>query len=323
MVRWLLDLLAVALLSAVAGVALFTLDGPARTALVYPLLVFLPGYAFLSALFPEESQLSRSRRGRQPWGSPNRQAQQGSETDFLLGNIERFVLSIALSLAVVAFTVFGLNFTVGFDTRRIAIMLFGFTGSMIIFAIARRIVLPPEERYTVEITTKGIPMDASFLGMFGLSLLVLVASTAGFVFMDPAQSSNSGFLVVAQNESSNNVSAQAAETAVVEGRPVTAVIWNNESAAQEYTVVVTNDGEEINETTRTVDGGEEGRIRYDPPNDGEQLTFYMYEGSAPDQHSLNSTDYVSRFQLSSSDGDEQESLAAPAVLEPSRALGSS
>ncbi|RRJ30559.1 DUF1616 domain-containing protein [Halocatena pleomorpha] len=323
MVRWLLDLVAVALLSAVAGVALFTLDGPARTALVYPLLVFLPGYAFLSALFPEESELSRSRRGRQPWGSQTRRAQQGSETDFLLGNIERLVLSIALSLAIVAFVVFALNFTVGFDTRRIAVMLFGFTGSMVIFAVARRIVLPPEERFTIEITTEGIPMDASFLGLFGFSLLILAASTAGFVFLDPVQSSNSGLLVVAQNESTGDLSAQAAETAVMEDRPVTAVIWNNGSATQEYTVVVTHDGEVINETTRTIDAGAEGRIRYTPPSDGNQLTFYMYEGTAPDQHSLNSTEYFTRFQLSSSDGEEQESLAQPAVFDSAAALGSS
>lgn len=324
MVRWLLDLVAVALLTALAGVALFTLGGPARTALVWPLIVFLPGYAFLSTLFPEESELSRSRRGRQPWGSPNRHSQQNSENDFLLGNIERIVLSVALSLAIVAFVVFGLNFTVGFDTRRITIMLLGFTSSMIIFAIARRVVLPPEERYTIEITTEGIPMDASFLGLFGISLLVLGASAAGFVFMDPAQDPNSGFVVVAQNESIDSMSTQAAERAVIEGQPVTAVIQNNEGGTQEYTVVVTHNGEARDEFTRTVNAGQEKRIEYDEiPSDG-QLTFYMYKGSAPDQHSLNSTEYVTRYQLSQSNGGSgQESLAGPAFLDQSaRALGS-
>lgn len=324
MVRWLLDLVAVALLSVVAGVALFTLNGPARTALVYPLLVFLPGYAFLSALFPEESELSRSRRGRQPWGSPNRRTEQNSETDFLMGNIERLVLSITLSLAIVAFVVFGLNFTVGFEMRRIAIMLFGFTGSMIIFAVARRIVLPPEERFTVEITTEGIPMDASFLGLFGISLLVLGASAAGFVFMDPAHDPNSEFFVVAENQSSGNVSVEGAQSAAMEGQPVTALIVNNEGETQDYTVVVTHDGEPTDQFTRTVNTGAEERIEYEPPSDGEQLTFYMYRGDAPDQHSLNSTEHVARFQLSQSNGDgEQESLAAPAFLNrPPLALGS-
>lgn len=322
MVRWLLDLIAVVLLTAVAGVALFTLDGPARIALVWPLIVFLPGYAFLSALFPEETELSRSRRGRQPWGSPNRHTQQQSEADFLLGNTERLVLSTALSLAIVAFVVFGLNFTVGFDVRRIAIMLFGFTGSMTIFAVARRIVLPPEERYTVEITTEGIPMDASFLGLFGISLLVLGASAAGFVFMDPAQNSNSEFFVVAENESSGDMTMQAAKRAVMEGQSVTALIQNNEGTSQEYTVVVTHDGEVRDQYTRTVNAGAEKRIEYQPPSDGEQLTFYMYKGSAPEQHSLNSTEYVNRFQLSPSDGGGQESIAPPAFLHQSPALGS-
>ncbi len=323
MVRWLLDLVAVALLTAVAGAALFMLDGPARVALVFPLIVFIPGYAFLSALFPEESELSRSRRGRTPWGSPNRHTQQDSENEFLLGNIERFVLSIALSLAIVAFIVFGLNFTVGFDVRPIAVMLFGFTGSMIIFAIARRIVLPPEERYTVEITTDGIPMDASFLGLFGISLLVLGASTAGFVLMDPAQDPNSGLFVVAQNQSSGNVSMEGGEAAIPDGREVTLLVQNNETEQQDYTVVVTHDGEEIEQFTPTVNAGEEERIDYDPPDDGEQLTFYMYRGDAPDQHSLNSTDHVLRYSLSSGEGGEQESLAAPAFLDRSPpALGS-
>lgn len=324
MVRWLLDLVAVVLLTAVAGAALFTLDGPVRIAFVFPLIVFYPGYAFLSALFPEESQLSRSRRGRQPWGSPNRRTQQGSENDFLLGNIERFVLSIALSLAIVAFIVFGLNFTVGFDVRRIAVMLFGFTGSTVIFAIARRIVLPPEERFTVEITTDGIPTDGAFLGLFGLSLLVLAASVGGFALMDPAEEPNSGLFVVAQNESSGDVSTRGGEAAIVDGRPASVVVQNNENEQQDYTVFVTHDGEVVEQFTPTVDAGAEERIEYQRPSGGEQITFYLYKGDAPDQPSSESTDHVIRYQLSQSDGgDEQESLAAPVFLDrASLALGS-
>lgn len=331
MVRWLLDLVAVALLTAVAGAALFTLDGPVRVVLVLPLILFFPGYAFLSALFPEESGLGRSRRGRQPWGSPRRRGRdrgkQSGEREMLLGNIERFVLSIALSLALVALVVFGLNFTVGFETRRIGIMLIGFTGSMIIFAVARRITLPPQERYTVEITTDGVPMDAGFLGLFGISLLVLAASAGAFALMDPIEDAGPGISAITENESTSNTTWKAAEKNIINGEPVKLLVQNNGEQTEQYTLVVARDGSELERFTPTIKAGGEKRIDYNPPDDGKWLQLYLYEGDAPENPSPESADILARYSLSQPGGngeqeedEEQESISAPAFLTPAGSI---
>ncbi len=310
MVRWLLDLVLAAALTALAGVGFFMLDGIARIALVLPLLMFLPGYGMLSVLFPEESKLGRARRGRRPWGSPDRRSGQGSEDDYLLGNMERFVLSIALSLALVAFTVFGLNFTVGFgEPQRIAILLMGFTGSMLIFALARRIVLPPEERFALEFSASGIPTDAGFLSVFGMSLLILAASAGGFVVLNPTpDGGSSGLAIVDQGTFSGG------ETATYNGEPVTLSIQNTYPSPKEYSVVAKVGGERHGDpVTATVEPNSFREVRFeDMPGGDERITFYLYEGAPPEEVSRDTAIAVAPIGPSAS----QNAISVPAILAP-------
>lgn len=332
MIRWLLDLIFAALLTVMAGAAILTLDGLLRIAVVLPVILFVPGYAFLSMLFPEGSRLSgsrsrsRSRNSGRTWG---RQTNQSEETDtaFLLNNIERLGLSLGLSLALVALIIFGLNFTVGFSTKRIAAMLFGFTVAMIIFAIARRIVLPPEERYVIEFSLNDLPMDTRFMGMFAVSLLILTASVGLFAVQSPASKPYTGFTIVAQNESTGNTTLEAADNAIVNGEPVTIRVDNGAAETQTYTVVVAletlengevTDTEVIERLTTTVDSGALKRIEYDPPNDGaDRIVFYLYRGEAPENLSRESAYATLRYFLTTNaqDGeDEQESIASPSLF---------
>ncbi|WP_330631664.1 DUF1616 domain-containing protein [Halocatena halophila] len=310
MVRWLLDLVLAAALTALAGVGFFMLDGIARIALVLPLIIFLPGYGMLSVLFPEESKLGRARRGRRPWGSPDRRSGQGSEDDYLLGNIERFVLSIALSLALVAFTVFGLNFTVGFgEPQRIAILLMGFTGSMLIFALARRIVLPPEERFALEFSAAGIPTDAGFLSVFGVSLLVLAASAGAFVALNPTpDGGSSGLSIVDQGTLNGGVAA------TYNGEPVTLSIQNAWDTSKEYSIVAKVDGERHGDpVTATAEPNSFKEVRFENmPEGGERITFYLFEGSPPEEVSRDTA--IAVAPIGPSEG--QNAISAPAVLAP-------
>lgn len=326
MIRWLLDLAVVALLAVLAGAAMVSFDGLLRIALVLPMILFVPGYAFISALFPEESSLSRSRRSRRPWGA-SEQGGRSSNPDesFLLGNIERFALSIAISLAIVALIVFGLNFTVGFDARRIAVMLFGFTGSMIIFAIARRIVLPAEERFTIDFAT-GFPMDTTFVGMFALSLLILVASVGAFAVMSPTGQPDTGFFVIAENESTGDMSLKAGDKAISEGRPATIMIKNREGSTQRYSAIIVQqsvengevtDSETIERFTPTVEDGKTKRIEFEPPDEGDKLMLYLYKGNVeePSQKTAYKTLRYSLSSSSSSSDDSEESIApAPSLV---------
>lgn len=337
MIRWLLDLIFAALLTLMAGAAILTLDGPLRVALVLPVILFVPGYAFLSMLFPEGSSLSRSRsRSRnsgRTWGRQDRTSQRDETDDsFLLSNLERFGLSLALSLALVSLIIFGLNFTVGFSTRRIAAMLLGFTGAMIIFAIARRIVLPPEERYVIEFSPNDLPMDTTFVGMFAVSFLVLTASVGLFVTQSPASEPNTGFYIVAENESTGNTSVLAADDAILNGEPVTIGIENSGTDTETYTVVtaletvengnVTN-VEEVDRFTTTVDAGSTKRIEYDEaPSDGaDRVVFYLYRGTPENPSPESAVGPPLRYYLSTNgqdDGDEQESIVLPSPTARSR-----
>lgn len=319
MIRWLLDLAAVALLALLAGAAMVSFDGHLRVALVLPLILFVPGYAFLSALFPEESSLSQSRR-RRPWSAAEQANREDTDESFLMGNIERLGLSVALSLAIVSLVVFGLNFTVGFDARRIGIMLLGFTGSMIIFAVARRVVLPPEERYTIEFPN-SIPMGTTFMGMFALSLLVLAASVGAFALMSPAEQSTSEFFVVAENESTGNTTIPAADDAIVNGRSATFIVNNSEGSTQSYSIIAVSQSVENGEVTGsetvetfnpTVKDGGTKQIDFEPPDEGDRLVIYFYKGSAPDNPSRESAHKTLRYYLSSSGSDGgSESIAPP------------
>ena len=86
---WVRDLAVVVVLVVLADVALLALDvpEPVAWALGLPLLLVLPGYAIVSAMFPEDTGRIRS-ESAQPWHEPD--------------HLVRFGLSLLLSTVVVA-----------------------------------------------------------------------------------------------------------------------------------------------------------------------------------------------------------------------------
>ncbi len=112
-------------LTAAIGAIYFT--SPAlislRVVLSLPLLLFIPGYCVVAALFPKTSDLS---------------------------GIERSVLSFGLSIAVVPLIGLILNFTPwGIRLEPIILSVSLFTLVMILLAWYTRHVLPPEERFRI------------------------------------------------------------------------------------------------------------------------------------------------------------------------------
>lgn len=309
MIRWLLDLIIVILLLVLAAVAIRALSGPLRVVLVLPVVLFIPGYALVSAMYPEKESISpsRSRKGRRRWGDSAPTQQSEDDDAGLLGNIERFVLSIAVSMAVVGLILFVLIFTVGFEVRRIAIILFGFTGAMIIFAIARRVVLAPEERYKLSFSP-SLPMGPTFTVMFAISLLVLAGSVGVFAIMAPSTTDQqyTDFTVLAENSTTGNLTVEDADTAIVNGEDVTILINNSEGTEQEYTLVVTRDGEVIEQQSTTVEDRTEQKIEYDvPDDDSDQLSFYLYKGDAQNDPSEESAYRYLTFTLTEQQSQNQ------------------
>ncbi len=96
---------------------------PIRTILGIPMVLFLPGYALIAALFPGKNDIS---------------------------SIERIALSFGLSIAVVPLIGLGLNFT-PFGIRLVPVLLSlsFFTLAMLLIAYLRRSQMSEEERFEI------------------------------------------------------------------------------------------------------------------------------------------------------------------------------
>ena len=98
-----------------------------RVLLAFPVIFFIPGYCIIAALFPKKGDI---------------------------GLIERIMLSIGCSIAIVPLIGLGLNFTPwGIRLDPIVIILTLFTWGMVLVAHYQRAILPSEERF-------GIPFFA-------------------------------------------------------------------------------------------------------------------------------------------------------------------
>jgi uncharacterized membrane protein len=96
---------------------------PVRYVFTIPVMLFIPGYCLIAALFPK-----------------------GGEIDLF----ERIILSIGLSIAVVPLIGLGLNFTPwGIRLEPIVLTLTLFTLVMILIAHYRRALLPSEKRFRI------------------------------------------------------------------------------------------------------------------------------------------------------------------------------
>jgi uncharacterized membrane protein len=98
-----------------------------RIVLTLPVMLFIPGYVLIAALFPKKGDIDL---------------------------LERIMLSIGLSIAVVPLIGLGLNFTPwGIRLEPVVVSLTLFSWVMILIAHYRRAVLPSEERF-------GVPFSA-------------------------------------------------------------------------------------------------------------------------------------------------------------------
>jgi uncharacterized membrane protein len=151
--------LALALIWLVAGIAAIYLpilnETPIRIVLTIPLIFFIPGYCLIAALFPKEDDL---------------------------GLVERLMLSIGVSIAVVPLIGLGLNFTPwGVRLDPIVIALTIFTYVMILIAIFQQALLPVDERFRISfsaiasrIRQEIVPADERGADRFLSVILILV-----------------------------------------------------------------------------------------------------------------------------------------------------
>ncbi|MDD1718651.1 MAG: DUF1616 domain-containing protein [Methanoregulaceae archaeon] len=125
------------LVLAVLGIYLPPLDaGPLRVVLALPVVLFIPGYTLVAALFPGKEEID---------------------------GIERLALSFGLSIAVSPLIGLLLNYTPwGIRLDPIVVSLVAFSAVMTVAAQYRRSLLPTEKRFTVPFRESAESVKTAF-----------------------------------------------------------------------------------------------------------------------------------------------------------------
>lgn len=267
-------------------------SSPARAAVGLPLLLFLPGYALLTVVFP-------SRRFRTRYGALD-------VFSSGIDGVERVGLSFGISLALLP--LLGLVLWTlspsGFGVRVLVGVLSATTGLGMICGAYRRLRLPVNQRYRVPVDRwlSGLWTDGVTGGLFGTTLnVVLVLSVIAAVV-----ALGVGILVPHESETYTSVSMLASSedglsfvdnsTAITSGDQLTLSIANHEAQTTTYTIVVvveriSNNGtgvhssQELKRLQTTVKPGETSYVNHtvSPPTEASnlRLRYLVYKDEPP------------------------------------------
>lgn len=277
-------------------------DTPLRVVFGLPFVLFVPGYAFIAALFPEAGS-----------GPSNDDADRQSSGGRGIDGIERVALSFGLSIAIVPLIGLVLNFTpFGIRLVPIVVSLTVFTVLATVVADSRRRSLPVEEQFEVpyrawlagareELFEPNSRADAALNVLLAISV-VLAVSSVGYAVAVPQQGEDfSDFYLLTEQENGELVADDyPTEFTRGESRPLIIGVGNQEHEEVSYTVVVQLQEVTLvdNETNVTVERrvqlqrystqlahntSSTRQLQLQPTFSGEQLRlqFLLYQGPPP------------------------------------------
>ena len=288
-------------------------DSPLRVVVGLAFVLFVPGYAFVAALFPEA--------GEPPTAEPDPAESDGDDADAAsvpagdrgIDGVERVALSFGLSIAVVPLLGLALNFTpFGIRLVPILVTLSGFTVVATAVAAARRRELPADERFAVpyrswlaagrrELLDPPSRLDAALNVALVLAVLLATSSVVYAIAVPPQGERFTEFYVLTEGEDGDLV-ADGYPEAFAPGEPESLYvgIGNNEHETVDYTVVVQlqrvegegNDSrvtarEPVERFSATLEHNETWLQQRDLTVSGElagedlRLTFLLYDGDVP------------------------------------------
>ncbi len=126
-----------------------------------PMLLFIPGYALVSVLWPEKRT---------------------NLNEDIDENLERFALSFGLSIAIVSIIGLALNFTsAGINLMTTVFANFGIIFLLSLFAFYRRQQLPVERRYNIDLTFKTARMPEDKTERVFIVAITVVLILSGIV----------------------------------------------------------------------------------------------------------------------------------------------
>jgi uncharacterized membrane protein len=293
---------------AVFGAATLTLrPGPTRIVVVLVGLLWLPGYAITTLVFPKhavERPGGNRRLGRVDTGS-----RRGTLT-----GAQRVALSLGLSVAVLP--VFGVAIVaspLALSVRVVLAAVVGFTLLVFALGLVRRVRKREESRYVLPLgafrrtVSAGFEGSALDIGLNVFLVLVLVVASAGFlgaVALPQDQTTYTQASLLTENDQGNLV-ANGYQTDLTVGESAEYVleVVNHEGGSTTYTVVVEQqqvgqDGSvvrsaEVDRFQRNLGENVTWQLRHqlEPTFAGDNLryTYLIYRGEAPDDPSVDSS----------------------------------
>jgi len=242
-------------------------ETPLRVVIGLPFVLFVPGYAFIAALFPEATE--RSPKATDAETDSALRSQAG------IDGIERVALSFGTSIAIVPLLGLVLNFTPwGIRLVPVLLTVSGFTLLATGIAAVRRWDLPTENRFRVpyrdwlgtaraELFEPDSRTDSVLNALLVVSVLLAAGSVTYAVAIPQQGESFTEFYVLTQNETGDLIADDyPTEFTVGESKPLHLGIGNHEHQEMDYTVVVElQEVRIINNTTQVQTERELDRFR--------------------------------------------------------------
>jgi uncharacterized membrane protein len=258
---------------------------PLRIAFGLPFLLFLPGYAFIAALFPEQGS-APDHSGE----DTERAANLGGRG---LDGVERVALSMGLSIAIVPSFGLVLNFT-PFGIRLVPVLVgvSAITVGFVALAAARRKALPESERFRVpymewletgraEIFEPETRLDGLLNVALACSILLAVGVVGFAIMVPPDGESFTEFYLLGENDDGELVIDNYPEEFVVgESQSVVVGIGNHENQPMDYTIVVQLQAVEVSGNETTVVERQEVD-RFESPTIADNETWQTKRGITP------------------------------------------
>jgi uncharacterized membrane protein len=258
-------------------------ETPLRVVFGLPFVLFVPGYAFVAALFPEE--------GDPPVEPDDDDSPHPPGEERGIDGIERVALSFGLSIAVVPLIGLVLNFTPwGIRLVPIMVSVSGFTVVCTAVAARRRWALPTDEQFHVpyeewladartELFQPDNRADAALNVLLVLSILLATASV-GYAVAVPKQGEQfTEFYILTEDDDGELVADDyPTEFTQGEGKPLVVGVGNQEHETVDYTVVVELHRvqfERVNNTTTRVEVLEEDELQRFHPSVRHNETWHQ------------------------------------------------
>ncbi|ELY37690.1 DUF1616 domain-containing protein [Natronorubrum tibetense] len=329
------DLAAILILVALTNIAVFApvvRETPLRIPLGLVFVIFVPGYAVIAALFPEDGSSSVTARESTDSSldaEPPAAENGGFSNRFSEGidGIERAALAIGLSIAITPLLGLILNFT-PWGIRLVPIMVAGSAVTIVAVAVAavRRWELPPDERFHVPyrewyVTSREALLstdsraDTALTVLLVASVVLAVGTVSYAVVVPPDHERFSAVYLLGEDDDGELVMDNYPEE-FIQGEPQEIIVGvdNHEHRTVDYTVVVleqsvveagnetvVEDQRELERFETQLDHDETWHHPHDvaPTMTGEdvRLVWLLYPDDVPDEPAMESAPYAAQLWI--------------------------